>query len=461
MRFLMLFLIALLSFGGISMLQKQPRPSPSEEARWFMPGYWGYEEGDTPRKPSPGAWLTRCLSGAGGRPESDAWLHFNQLGDTLQFSHNLSRIVRPEDRVDHPEWFPLVAGQRFIPRGAVLNWQPDLGSEAVIRHAGHYVGAELRKQKGTMRSSALGINDALIYGESPATLRWVSPPSYFRGKPNYSNLIFNFTNRVAEVVEKEGRLPPAADWHIGCLAYYWCEQVPEFPVHPRVVPFLCADRSQGYDSEFWKGEMALQEAWASKGPRRLGLYDYLDGYGFLIPRIHIRLLVENLKHARSHGFTDYYGESSPNWGLDGPQHWLVAQLLSHPEADARSLLDEYYRRYFGEAAEPMRAFFTRCEEIWMSQPGPADWMKYYRNESQAELFPSTECRSLRTLLDQAAKLASQEKTRKRIEMVDAALWRHGTPGSHLGGKEGPDPGIGVSRYSALDASRKTQRTGRG
>ena len=64
--------------------------------------------------------------------------------------------------------------------------------------------------------------------------------------------------------------------------------------------------------------------YAPDNGRRLGLYDYLYGAGFLIPRIHTRLIAEHLKHAAEAGFTDYYAEVNPNWGLDGPMSWLVA-----------------------------------------------------------------------------------------------------------------------------------------
>ena len=36
----------------------------------------------------------------------------------------------------------------------------------------------------------------------------------------------------------------------------------------------------------------------------------------------------------------------------------------------------------------MRAFFEKCEALWMQQPGPSYWLKYYYNEDQAGLFPA-------------------------------------------------------------------------
>ena len=383
-------------------------------ARWFMPGALGYEPGSAPPPPAADAFLTRAMQ-IDRTGEEKVWSEKNLLTPRLEFSHNLATIVRKEDYAAHPEWFPLVGGQRYRPPEQVVNWNPDLASEAVVQRAAEIASAAFQADP-RRESFSLGVNDALIFGESPEMLPWITPPHYFRSRPNYSDLVFQFNNRVAEQVSRS-----FPDRYLGVLAYYWCEDVPTIRVHPQIVPFLTADRSQGYDRRWWQEETRLQLAWAAKGTRRLGLYDYLDGAGFLVPRLHMRLIAEYLPRARSLGFTDYYGESSPNWGLDGPQQWLVAQLIAQPGASAPSLLEEYYTRFYGEAAVPMRQFFERCEDLWMAQPPPADWLKHYRSETQALLFPSGECVRLRTLLEQARALAKSEKVRQRVEFVSAAF----------------------------------------
>ena len=383
-------------------------------ARWFMPGPLGYEPGGAPPPPAEDAFLTRAM-GIGRTEEEKVWSERNLLTPPLEFSHNLAAMVRKEDYASHPEWFPLVGGQRYRPPKQILNWNPDLAAEAVVQRAAQAACTAFQAD-AKRESFSLGINDALIFGESPDVLPWITPPRYFRSRPNYSDLVFQFNNRVAEQV---GRSFP--DRYLGVLAYYWCEAVPTIRIHPQIVPFLTADRSQGYDRQWWQEETRLQLAWAAKGTKRLGLYDYLDGAGFLIPRLHTRLIAEYLPRARVLGFTDYYGESSPNWGLDGPQQWLVAQLIAQPSASASGLLDEYYARFFGEAAAPMRQFFGRCEDLWMAQPPPADWLKHYRSENQAVLFPSSECARLRALLVQARASAKSEKVRQRAEFVSAAF----------------------------------------
>jgi hypothetical protein len=345
------------------------------------------------------------------------WAGRNNLTAPLAFMHNLNRVFPPDLYVSHPDYFPLVAGVRQRPEAPpiVVNWNPDLGRPDVAAHAAA-VAADAFRQHPDDVSFALGVNDGLVFGESPETLALVTPQRWFRGRPDYSNLVFTFMNRAAEDL---ARTHP--DKYLGALAYYWAENVPDFPVHPQVAPFLTTDRSQGYDASFGQAEFELQDRWAKSGARRLGMYDYLDGFGYLVPRVHTRLIAENIRHARQAGFTDYYAEASPNWGLEGPMSWLVAQLAQDPDQPEARLLDEYYRRYFREAAGPMRRFFERCEEQWMRQPGPPYWLKYYRDESQAGLFPSAVCRELRALLDEAARAAGTPEVRGRVALVSDAF----------------------------------------
>ena len=391
-------------------------PGPGEPERWFIPGPLGHVPGMRAPSPSPRAFLTRAMSGVGPNGGGE-WARHNGLTAPLEFMHNLNRVFPATLYASHPEYFPLAGGARLKPPAppSPVNWNPDLGRPDVAAHAAAVAGRYFDEHPDAV-SFALGVNDGLIFGESPETLALVTPPHWFRGRPDFSNLVFTFMNRAATDL---ARTHP--DKYLGALAYYWAESPPDFPVNPLVVPFLTTDRSQGYDAAFKQDELTLQDRWAKSGVRRLGMYDYLDGFGFLIPRVHTRLIAENLRHAQRAGFTDYYGEASPNWGLEGPMSWLVAQLLQDPEQSEALLLDEYYRRYFREATMPMRRFFERCEEQWMRQPGPPYWLKYYRDESQAGVFPSAVCRELRGLLDEAARLAGAPEVKARVALVADAF----------------------------------------
>jgi len=442
-----------------------PRPTLTGDLeRWFMPGEIGREVGDRSLEigdrrqathSGMGPFLTRALGGV-DRGDGGEWARFNGLTPRLDFSHNLNRVFPPELYESHPEFFPLEGERRLEPPNGSYWWNPDLGRADVAAHAAAKAREHFTKDQDAV-SFALGVNDGLIFGESTETIALTTPVRWFRERPDFSNLVFTFMNRAAAdlTTTHPGK-------YLGTLAYYWAENTPDFPVHPQVIPFLTADRSQSYDRAFREEERALQARWVARlqgerstfnaqrltlkdgtpevpeasdaelktyplnlntggAPRRLGLYDYLYGHGFLIPRIHTQLIAENLREARRLGFTDYFAEMTPNWGLDGPQPWLVAQLLQDPEQSERRLLAEYYRRYFRESAFLMQRFFERCEEQWMNQAGRSYWLKHFRNESQATVFPSEVCRELRRILDAALAQAGSDTVRQRVQQVRDAF----------------------------------------
>ncbi len=506
---------------------------------------------------------TRALSGLNTREEQE-WATRNHLTPPLAFSHHLAEVFPRALFKTHPEYFPLIWGQRLDPADRIAFWQPDLGREDVA----HFAAEQAKQyfdQHPTAETFSLGVNDGLMFGESPETVallraaaaaasRTVEPKHrptasdhsstvrpfdstsvrpfdrptvrsldrstdrpYFRNRPDFSPLVFTFMNRAAADLARSH-----PDKYLGCLAYYWCENAPPFPVDPHIIPFLTADRAQSYDPAFQREEFALQARWAralsvrspragkavpsaardsrpklrfrktemdsvadqpmgsnhsdfsvsafqffsfSNNPRtsdpqnlsstepqidrstvrplhrprdqnarstvrpldrsnvlpRLGLYDYLYGFGFLIPRVPIHAFAEHIRHAHEVGFTDYFAELNPNWALDGPKPWVIAQLLQDPEQDVDRLLDTYYSAYFQNAAGPMRQFFDRCETQWMQQKGPVYWLKQYRNESQAELFPSAVCVELRRLLNLAASKANSDLVRRRVAFVADAF----------------------------------------
>jgi hypothetical protein len=593
-----------------------------EPERWYFPGPLGYEPGVTapPEKDPPAGpprgFTSRMFSGGAGA-EGAAWEQRNGHTSSVQLMHNLDRVFPAELAAQHPEYFPWVQGRRYLPvAGRPTDAQPDLGREDVARYAAG-VARSYFDANPAATSFSLGANDTYIFGDSPETLAVLTrgglgdggqmadaglpalsrsngrgnpapdrspgadpgrasdpalpsddrssvlrpltsstwPGGWFRGRPDHSPLVFTFMNRAAAELEKTH-----PDKYLGALAYYWTENTPGFAVHPQVLPFLTADRSQGYDPDFWRQEMDLQERWArtmgiaprstgragsmsgpsdsvgrneasndrgrlieptlpsddnpgrlieptlpsddrgrlglsavglakadeptlpvnfgtstdasiagpmgrgansepktqnpepkGKAAPRLGLYDYLDGPGFLIPRIHTRLMAENLRHAWDVGFTDYYAEGDANWGIDGPMHWLVAQLTQDPTQSPERLLEEYYRRLYGPAAAAMRAFFERCEEIWMTQPGNAYWLRYYYNETQAALFPATVRAELRSLLAEAgSKVGLTRQPSPSLRLTSR--------GDRNGASNESGRGVGAAQTSDNDPGRLIEPT---
>jgi len=370
--------------------------------RWYAPGpagesvprrtEWSLKQLSEMHQP---AYLSREISGLRTADEK-AWARHNGLRRRLEFSHALSEVYTRKDLAAHPDWAPLIQGKRFLPLAKnEQNWQPNLALPEVAEQAARAAAAAFSSDP-TRASFSLGMNDTVRFDQSAETRRLVEPLRYFRGMPDYSPLVFGFMNRAAESV---ARTHP--DRYLGCLAYFWCENPPSFPLQRNIVPYVTTDRSQYYDHDYREADLALMSRWGQSGVKAYGLWEYAYGLGFLVPRMPLDALADSVREGWQRGARGYMGEVGPQWGFDAFKTWMLAQLLWEPDRSLASLADDFYPGYYGAAAVPMRRFFARGEQQWMTQAGPSFWLKLYYQEDQARLFPVEVCRELRGLLTEA------------------------------------------------------------
>jgi hypothetical protein len=395
--------------------------------RWYMPLELGEHVPTQPTLRLPDdlcdaqqpAWKSRLWSSVATM--DPMWEKRNLCRSRYSFHHNLLIALKPSVYYDrHPEWYPLIHGQRIAkPTDEAYDWQPCFANRdmaaCVAETAIAFFDANPQET-----SYSLGMNDAGAGGFCQCdACRALDDPAKptFRGRPNYSNRVFHFMNRVAEIVSQKH-----PDKLLGCLAYSVCEDVPSFPIHPNIIPYLTNDRAQWRDEAFKRQDQDLLRRW-SQAARQLGVYDYYYGAGYVIPRFFPTVSAESIKFCHATGVRAWYAEIYSNWALDGCKAWLASQLLWDVQQDPRALAEQYYRDFFGAAQEPMRRYWERCERIWMEQPGEARWFKGFFDIDQLEMFPPEVCQELRACLDEAAARADTELVRRRVQLCsDGFRW---------------------------------------
>ena len=118
------------------------------------------------------------------------------------------------------------------------------------------------------------------------------------------------------------------------LAYYWAEQSPSIPLHPRVLPILTSDRSQWHDPIYRQEDKALIERWGKTEAEKIGAWDYYFGAPYPYPRQFSQWISESIPHLHKNRVDVFFSELPSMWGLDGPKAWLATQLLWDANADA-------------------------------------------------------------------------------------------------------------------------------
>ena len=383
--------------------------------RWLIPGELGEdvparEEITVPlgRQVYSPALLSRLWSGAqyGG-----VWSLRQRIHGRYQFHHNLLRIFDPGLYEEHPEWFPLRVGERYRPGQGDHSWQPCMAAESGVQHAADMARLAWAEDPD-VESFSYGCNDGQGWCTCEgcrAMDREMDPWDGFEG--TYSHRYFGWLNRVAAELEKTH-----PDKLLGCLAYSTYILPPEeLDLHPNIIPYLTSNRADYWEPEFRSQDQALLERWG-RAANRVAIYDYAYGMGFAIPRIYTHLFQAAIQHAVRNGVRGFYAEVYPNWGLDGPKLYVMSRILWDPSVDVDALTEEWNERMFREAAEPMGAFFARCERAWREQQtGRGHWAyRLAADPKQFQIFPPSVLEECSRYLADAAERAGSQLVKDRV-----------------------------------------------
>ncbi len=396
-------------------------------ARWYWAGDLGLELiGSPPDKFPEGRWHEEpAYVMRSFYPMNGEFGRRNRFVRHFQFNHALAQVFTPALYEAEPGVFSEVYGRRRKPKGnAGYDPQPDFTEPRAVEVAAKAALAAFEKNPEA-RSFSLSINDNTLFDDSEATRRVIEPVEYFRGRPNYTDLVFGFMNQVAEQVFEQGgawTTPAGEPRYLTALAYYWTEQSPSFPLHPRVMPVLTSDRAQWHDPDYRAQDKALIQRWADSGAERLATWDYYFGAPYVYPRQFNQWIAESLRYMNANRVSVFFSQLPSSWGLDGCKAWLAAELLWNPDQDAALLIDEYYTHFFGAAAVPMRAFYEQAEAHRNANEGKAEWIKFYQDEFGIELFDAARLGELRELIESGkALLADDPRRLARIEVVSEAF----------------------------------------
>lgn len=367
--------------------------------RWYMPGEFGEVVPALARLRVPEValvedpvlahrWCSGVLCDFGSAAE---WLDRMRMRSTIRFHHNLLNIfdVRRYGETD-PDLYPLINGERFIPEPGAHNWQPCLKHPRAVEITMEYAREQFAAGADSI---SLGINDSQSYCECADCMQFVreDEPREMRR----TRWFLQYANEVARRVAQE--FPGK---RIGYLAYGQTLDIPDdVRAEPNLVPFLVnksADLNPDgvIDLDRWRTEepsWERLEAWHAMIRRTQehfpswALYDWYFGAGRkAAPNLHYDAIRHYLRYAVEHGCMGLYVESYPNWGLDGHKYWFYYKTVWDPEFDARARLDEFYVRFFGDAAEPMRRYCEAVERLTFIDGAGPETLDPYTPEAVAE-----------------------------------------------------------------------------
>jgi len=249
--------------------------------------------------------------------------------------------------------------------------------------------------------------------------------TFIAASGKHSRAVWGYVNEVAREV---GKVFP--DRYIGCCAYASYYAPPRgMTFEPNVSVTICRGNVDIY---FWdpkdieRSHNDIRE-W-SKYSRELFTWEYPCGsqaYGN--PVIFPHGVNEEVRRMKSSGIkgtiVEYppcydppkYGGDYTGWMRENLTTYVLYKSLWKSDIDVDAIVDGYCRDLYGPAAEPMKRFFVKMEQIW--KKGNHGTKPYYGNWSNiwTYLYSEENLDILLGLLDKAEKLAPEGVYKKRVQ----------------------------------------------
>jgi hypothetical protein len=218
----------------------------------------------------------------------------------------------------------------------------------------------------------LGMEDGLYESDSPLDkeLMALQFDKYFL-KPSATDAFLTFYNKVADRLLKEHPNSPS---RIGFLAYAnltlppvrvkkaakplvaYLAPIDIDPIHPMNSP-LSAPRREYKE---------ILTKWAEVMDGRVVIYDYDQGMMVWrdLPAPSVQMFRHDVKEYQKAGILGVDTESRGAFATTFTNLFYRGQLLWNPDANVDALETQFYRDFFGPAAEPMQAYWTAINKAW-------------------------------------------------------------------------------------------------
>jgi hypothetical protein len=286
------------------------------------------------------------------RCDRNAWKGAEDWG---MWVHTMFSLVPPEKYFDtHPEYYALMAGKRGKTQLCLTN--PD-----VLKITIEELGKKMKEKPGAKYWS---VSQMDTYGSCEC--KACKAIDKREGSP--SGTMIEFVNKVAAAFP---------DKVISTLAYQYTRSAPK-KIKPasNVNIMLCTiecDRNRPIDSDTSKGSFYADLRDWSKISNDILVWDYVIQFTNMIapfPNLHV--LQSNIRLFRKFNAQGVFeqgchGTYSENQEL---RQYILAKLLWNPDLNLDSLMNDFYRGYFGNAAGWIKKYISEMEKAQVASGMP-------------------------------------------------------------------------------------------
>ncbi len=382
--------------------------------------------------------ISRIMSGLdnrGPKNEVDRFVTFSdfwRMNYTVPSNESYYRLMKTKEYLDEEALFPLINGERFIPRvdehGRVAHgWQPCVSNPRVAEIMTESVLETFRSQPDRIAES-VSVNDG--YGDCTceACRAMDAPGADALNRIGLCDRYAKLSNAIAEKVAEA-----FPDRLLAFIAYGSMREPPTtVKLHPMLVPVLCV----------WGNAFEMWDKWQATGAASMGIYLYHDDLWFIIPKMDIHQSAKRLHYIVGSGLArHFYQEFYGIYPLDGMVGYVETELAWDPRLDADEILQEFYDGFFHGAAAPMQAFYDELEagyHEWLAEDGlphphgpDASSIRDSKSIEQFKVLPVARAIKASQHLEQAlAAAAGDDLVTERIELIKL-LYDFAVPGARM------------------------------
>ncbi len=297
-----------------------------------------------PKGPSWNAKLWKLWNGAGGEPYNHA--------------HSWNGYLPKGLFQEHPEYFAMGKDGQRKEGEWICTSNPGLREL--------FAQQVIAKIKAGNIHPSLSPTDGRGYCQCPTCLAQDDPKSLepSSGMVAVSNRYADFFDDVARRVAKE---QPDAKLSFICYADYTQPPTFERKLSPNLCAVIapiryCRMHEIGHeDCPSRLQQLEMVDGWA-KLASHLGYYNYMyDLSDATLPMFKYTSCKTEFPYLANKGLDFMTIEVLSNWYIYGPQIYLSLRMAYDPKADAAAVMDDYWQKFYGPAAEPMKSYWMTID----------------------------------------------------------------------------------------------------
>lgn len=267
------------------------------------------------------------------------------------------------DYKEHPEYFALLDGVRYLPPPTgwswVINgcWSNEGFTNLILE----------RIKEGIHRTQANHIS--LLPADTPRRCECENCRKMI--DPDESSRFYKYNAKLLREIKKE-----FPDLTYSVLAYHEGVHVPACKVEEVEFVGYCSysrcyvHKSNNPDCATNHQDFDRLARWEKEKGLPMGIWDYtFDVFqpGYALPVY--SYMAEQIKNYASRKFHYLHVESGPCLKFSRPARYVAMQLMWDPSLDEEKVLDEYCSAAYGPAAKIMGKYLRAAAAAWDQQPG--------------------------------------------------------------------------------------------